>query len=314
MIPTCGTSPCFEQTIASVLNQKTNGFSLHVEVVDNSKSMCGVREKVEEMGNGRIEYFKQPEFRSMSQNWNTCLERARGDFIHILHDDDYIADTFYSEYWHFIKNNSGFGLYCCNTYIVDENGIVLYVLSPVELFKGVKREMADLLFDNKISTPSVVVRKECYDKIEGFNNTLLYVLDLEMWLRIIRNFGGIGINKNLAYYRVSKYNTSANLTLSGEIHLDTKRASILLANSGFNIYNQRINRKIALAALRQSRYLRKRGFVDGASNNTYVFKQFSYFWERPICYFQVSASFYYIKRFIYYLSHPFKLFVFLKKG
>jgi len=75
-----------------------------------------------------------------------------------------------------------------------------------------------LLTENIIPGLTVFIRKDCFDKVGGFDNNLKSE-DLDMWLRIAKMYPIAFIDEPLAYYRVHDTNVSNNALSFGTIKL-----------------------------------------------------------------------------------------------
>ena len=59
-----------------------------------------------------------------------------------------------------------------------------------------------LIFDNFVPFSSAVVRRQCLEKVGGFDETLRMSIDWDLWLRISVSYDFDYVNEPLAYYRV----------------------------------------------------------------------------------------------------------------
>src|SRR5438309_440238 len=85
MIPVRDRLQFLEQCLRSVLDQAPGPDEMQIEVVDNSTTDKGVKHFVRSIADSRVAYYKQPLELTMAQNWNSCVTRANGHFVHILH-------------------------------------------------------------------------------------------------------------------------------------------------------------------------------------------------------------------------------------
>ena len=95
MIPTHDCAAYLRHTLASVLAQDPGPELMQIEVVDDASSDAP-EAVVEELGRGRVGFFRQPRNVGHVANFNTCLERSRGRLVHLLHGDDCVRDGFYA--------------------------------------------------------------------------------------------------------------------------------------------------------------------------------------------------------------------------
>ncbi len=64
--------------------------------------------------------------------WNKCIARAKGDLIHILHQDDLVKESFYEEMSSLSSQVPDAGMYFCRTELVDASGSRLDELEQPE--------------------------------------------------------------------------------------------------------------------------------------------------------------------------------------
>ena len=44
------------------------------------------------LGKGRVKYYRQPQNVGSLRNFETCINRANGHLVHLLHGDDRVKD------------------------------------------------------------------------------------------------------------------------------------------------------------------------------------------------------------------------------
>ena len=94
MIPTYNRETYLEHTIMSVLKNDFNSEDVQIEIIDNCSTQIDIEKFVKKIGDPRVTFFKQPRHVSMSENWTTCIQRAKGRWVYILHDDDMVCRVF----------------------------------------------------------------------------------------------------------------------------------------------------------------------------------------------------------------------------
>src|SRR5205085_8247373 len=97
MIPTFNCIHYLRNTMESVLAQGIGEDEMQIEVIDDCSVDGDVAALVAEIGKGRILFFKQEENRGSLRNFETCINRSRGRWIHILHGDDLVQQGYYKE-------------------------------------------------------------------------------------------------------------------------------------------------------------------------------------------------------------------------
>ncbi len=187
MIPTYNCGAYLRHTLESVLAQDLGPTQMQIEVVDDG-STDDPRSLVEEVGRGRVGVHRQEHNVGHIRNFATCIERARGELVHLLHGDDLVSPGFYTAL------DRGFssptvGAAFCRWQLIDHEGRTTSVASARQAVAG---PMADavvrLAEEQRIVTPSIVVRRAVYEELGGFDDRLVCAEDWEMWVRIAARF------------------------------------------------------------------------------------------------------------------------------
>lgn len=200
-IPTFNRSQYLRLTMDSVLHQTFGDFEL--VVVDNA-STDDTGDAVKQFSDGRLRYYRNAQTVGMVANWNRCLEYAQGECVAILHDDDLWLERFLERVVSVMDGYKAVGLVCSAAVLIDADGKPKSVHRPWRTDGILSGRMAfkELLSGNKILCPSVLIRRECFDKLGGFDETVQYSADWEMWLRVSL-FYDIGyVGEPLVRYRI----------------------------------------------------------------------------------------------------------------
>jgi glycosyltransferase involved in cell wall biosynthesis len=185
MIPAYNCDELFEQTLRCVLDQDPGVDRMQITVVDDCSPNGRSREIVSRLAPGRVEYFEQPSNVGLAGNWNTCIERSRGRWVHILHQDDLILPGFYERLGRSSVERPEAGAAFCRQKIIDGRGDLARLSELEQEQAGLIEGWIDkITLDQRITCPSIVVKRSVYEEIGGFRSDLLYCLDWEMWVRI----------------------------------------------------------------------------------------------------------------------------------
>ena len=95
MVPTYNCANYLELTLKSVLEQDPGPEQMQIEVIDDRSTKDDPEAVVNEIGKGRVSFFRQPQNVGAQANFTTCVQRSRGHLVHILHGDDAVLPGFY---------------------------------------------------------------------------------------------------------------------------------------------------------------------------------------------------------------------------
>jgi glycosyltransferase involved in cell wall biosynthesis len=270
MIPAYNCARFLRDSLASVLAQDMGPELMQIEVVDDHSTRDDPGAVVESLGRGRVGFFRQPTNQGVTGNLNTCLQRARGSLVHLLHGDDLVRDGFYRRMQQPFEDRPEIGAAFCRQIFIDEAGRWLSI-SPLDqdesgLFEdGVRR----LATEQRIMTPSIVVRREVYERLGGFDRRLICSEDWEMWVRIAAHYPIAYEIEPLALYRMhGDSNTGRHLRTGEDVRYTRDAIDIFekyLAPDVARSVTGRARETYALAALRCAETMLRRRDAEAMS-------------------------------------------------
>jgi glycosyltransferase involved in cell wall biosynthesis len=225
MIPTYNNTQFLEKTLRSVLEQAVEPEEMQIEVVDDCSTEVDIEAIVKKIGQGRISFYRQPKNLGFVANWNFCIERARGHWVHILHQDDFVMPGFYHKLEVSIKSKTDIGAAFCRFLYIDEEEKET-AISPLEReTSGILENWLELIgISNRIECPSIVVKRSIYEQLGGFCIEAAYAADWEMWKRIAVHYKFWYESEILAAYRRHSLAATSPYIISGENIAYTRRA------------------------------------------------------------------------------------------
>ena len=223
MIPVYNCAAYLPQTLRSVLQQDPGADQMQIEVVDDCSTDANVEKLVNEIGRGRVLYYRQHQNVGSLRNFETCLNRATGHRIHLLHGDDKVRQGFYAKmdalFDQFPQAMAAF----CNYIFVDQENNFLYGNSPESDKDGILENFL-LIMAERCATQYVatVVKREVYESNGGFCG-VEYGEDWEMWGRIAKDHPVAYTPEVLAEYRVHGNNISSGRFRTGQNFEDIRK-------------------------------------------------------------------------------------------
>ena len=223
-----------EQALRSVLAQAPGPEDMQIEVLiegPDDPLQIEIEGSVHDIAGNRVRVHRLPNRAGHPEIFNVCLRRARGLWVHLLHDDDWLAPGFYTALCRGIREAPDIGAAFCRQTYVDENGESLG-LSPLECESpGTIDGWLDRIgVSCRLQAPSIAVRREVYERLGGYCPQARSVFDWEMWQRIAVYYPVWYEPQPLAFFRKSGESEGARVAASGEQIADT-RAVIEIART-----------------------------------------------------------------------------------
>lgn len=217
MVPTYRGERHLAEALASVLAQDPGPETMQIEVVDDG-SPTDVAALVREVCGDRVSVHRHEANRGHVAAFNTCIERARGELVHLLHDDDAVRPGFYDRAAAAFAARPDVGAVVCRFIVIDDDGTWTKV-GPLEQPRaGVLDGWHETLATGqRLQPPCIAVRKRVYDELGGFDERIdSYGEDWEMWTRIASAYPVWYEPEPLALYRVAGGSLTADAIRSGD--------------------------------------------------------------------------------------------------
>lgn len=193
IIPTFNRAAYLTEAVDSVLGQTFRDFEL---VVVDDGSTDDTVERMKGYG-ARVRYLYQ-QTRGPAAARNKGIEASTGELIAFLDSDDMWLPEKLAKQEAFFRTNPSLGLvataYGC---IQPGDGFVKQdVLSPEEL-RRVRRSH----YRNYFATSTVMLRRDCLEKVGMFDESLHFAEDWDMWIRVLNRYDFAYIGEILTKYR-----------------------------------------------------------------------------------------------------------------
>jgi glycosyltransferase involved in cell wall biosynthesis len=217
MIPTYNCANYLRETLEGVLAQDPGKEIMQIEVIDDHSTKDDPESVVREIAHNRVSFYRQYENVGPIRNFQTCLERSRGELIHLLHGDDYVLNSFYEKMQRSFQDNPEIGAAFCRHLFIDEHGNRQGISELLMEESGILNNWLErIIVKQYIQTPSIVVRRSVYEKLGGFDQRLYYYEDWEMWVRIATIYPVWFEADALAVYRLHSVSVSGNSIRAGK--------------------------------------------------------------------------------------------------
>lgn len=232
MIPVYNCINYIQETLESVLQQDLGLELMQIEVIDDCSTDGNVEILVNEIGKGRISYYRQKENVGSLRNFETCINRSKGKYIHILHGDDRIERGFYNEIGILFQENPESGAAFTNFNYINQKSInVPRKNKNILEHPGIIPNFIDeIAVKQLIQPPAIVVKRTTYETLGSFF-AVHFGEDWEMWTRIASKYPIAYSPKYLASYRVNHgIGISHNFIKTGQNVKDIKLVIDIIQN------------------------------------------------------------------------------------
>jgi len=188
-----------------------------VIITDDSGSDSIVYDYVISLGSGmNIVYHKNQVPLGSPKNWLASFSHAKGDWIKIMHDDDYFTSP--NSLQDFVNQiDSTVGCIFSGYDAVYENGQIKNMTISSNRFKQFVHQPVSLFSDNIIGPPSVMMFRKSVT--ETFDERLKWIVDWECYIRLASKYKLKYISKPLieVSYNDSQITNSCFLNPAVEI-------------------------------------------------------------------------------------------------
>ncbi|TGE06315.1 glycosyltransferase family 2 protein [Hymenobacter fodinae] len=220
MIPVYNCASFLPEAMHSVLQQQLPEHLMQIEVVDDASTDADVEAIVASIGQGRVQYYRQPENIGSLHNFATSISRARGQLVHLLHGDDRVRPGYYQEIGTLFERYPEIGAAYCRFGYIDERGQLKYNQALEISQAGILPDyLLQISERNRIQYACITVKRATYEQIGSFYGTT-YGEDWEMWVRIARHFPIAYTPSILADYRHHVSSISGSKHMRGEYLVD----------------------------------------------------------------------------------------------
>jgi hypothetical protein len=199
-IPTRKRTDFFKEALASVESAAVDSLSLLI--FQNSPGSIWREEDLQAFsGPKRLEC--SGEDLPIAASWNAVLERCEADWIHILHDDDWVDPQFYRTFLRDLADQPPFGLWLCGT--ADSWGYaeVVNIVEVPDLWTCDPEVIAEqFLVKAKTRCVSVILNRAIARRVGGFDHRMRHSLDVDLFLRVALTGGARFCSATLGHYRL----------------------------------------------------------------------------------------------------------------
>lgn len=189
-IPTYNQVEHLKKCIESVLMQDYKDFEL---IISDDSTTDDVRNYINSLNNSAVKYFRNAPALGPPANWNFAMEKALGEYIKILHHDDFFtqADSLSLYVQCLDKNPSAdFAFSATKVWHIKTDFKRIHSCPPKKLDQ-LKSNPECLFFSNLIGAPSATIfRKKTGIK---FDEQFKWLVDIDFYISALKK------NRNVVY-------------------------------------------------------------------------------------------------------------------
>lgn len=190
IMPTYNRKEYLQDTINSVFNQLCYDGEIELIIIDDA-STDGTEEYISSLENVKIKYILNKTNQGGAKSRNIGVENSTGDYIAFIDSDTIWYKDKLSKQIPVLLHNPNKIIYC--RYKKEDGG--KWLLEPKDIRNG--KIFDNLIYQNFVDTPSVIMRKEFFLSVGGFDNRLPRFQDWDLFLRLSQKYEFVGVEEPL---------------------------------------------------------------------------------------------------------------------
>jgi glycosyltransferase involved in cell wall biosynthesis len=227
-----------QATIDSVLAQ--DFADLEVVIVDNNSS-DGTGNILEVLSDRRVRVMRNATTMSMVDNFNLAVRHSKGQFTKVICADDILTPDCIGAQVALLEGNPSLAVVSARTDFIDDEGTLLMRArglggiagqhSGEHVVKQIVRSGR-----NPIGPPvAVMFRRADFDRCGGFGGDLLFPMDMDLWVRLMRHGDFYGMPRTLASFRIGGASITAATSARSQLAQQREFARRLADDPQWNI-------------------------------------------------------------------------------
>ncbi|AGB39031.1 glycosyltransferase family 2 protein [Natronococcus occultus] len=227
VIPTYERPGFLEDAVRTALAQTCE--DLEVVVVDDGSERDYARETVATFPN-RVVCVEHDENRGLSAARNTGIERASGEYVAFLDDDDRWHETKIERQLERIEDADRPGLVTCLSVSVTPDGEVIHVERDAP-----SGDLSDpILRKNLIGSPSrVLVRTDVLEELGGFDEELPTKQDWDLYIRLCQRWRVGAVRDHLCFRTAHESMSSSPTAVTRDYRAVLEKHEALIREQGY---------------------------------------------------------------------------------
>ncbi len=204
------------ECLASVLAQWQGEEEMEILVMDNA-SDPPLFELVNAIGGGIVRYYLNSENIGPRRNFNLGIALSRGQWIHLIPEDEYVLLGYYSHLKEGLEGcPDSVGAAFTGYENIDETGKVIFTQNHGKPPRGIYQNWLQRIgVSNPLNPCATIIRRTAHERLGAYDLVNLYTPDWELYKRIASFYDWWCEPEILARYRQHSHNMSSEVFMAG---------------------------------------------------------------------------------------------------
>jgi len=198
VMPSYNASNYIALAIESILKQTYKDFEFIIIDDYSTDNTLGIIEKYAIKDN-RIIVVKNNVNLNIAKSRNKGVNLSRGKYIMTMDADDIAEQSRISNQFRFLQKHKDIGVCIGNMKIIDKDSKFLYKRFYPKTDDAIK---ASIYKFNPFPNPTIMARREVYDKVGEYDHKYVPIDDFDFWLRAGKFFKFANVEKFVLKYRI----------------------------------------------------------------------------------------------------------------
>ncbi|NEQ52125.1 MAG: glycosyltransferase family 2 protein [Leptolyngbya sp. SIO3F4] len=153
---------------------------------------------------GSHRYHRNSPSLGMAANWNQCIHLASGNFLLILHDDDYLEPKAVEQILAVVQKNHEYKALLFGVNVVTpEERVQKQQQFYQQQYLPQKDAIKQILFDSSfVRFPGMLLHRDVFEQIGYFDELVGGIADIHLWVRVFEHYGVLCLPVITANYTV----------------------------------------------------------------------------------------------------------------
>ncbi|NDV93867.1 glycosyltransferase [Dysgonomonas sp. 521] len=209
----------------SVLEQEFTDYEI---IITDDSPDNSLQEFIDRYSDSRIKYFRNGKALGSPLNWNEGIKKAAGEYIKILHHDDWFTSPkSLGKFVKLLDENPQADIAFSASCDIDSNNKQKVHIAGNAFLENVAKEAESIYLGNRFGAPSVCIFR---NKGYSFDTNLIWLVDIDFYIRLIaagnNTFGitqEILVNIGVSEFQITQQClTESKVRISEKIYLYNK--------------------------------------------------------------------------------------------